>query len=116
MRFLVDECTGPAVAAWLRTLGHDVFSIYDDARGSTDDEVLAKARAENRILITNDRDFGVKVYRERQSHHGVVFLRLKDERAASKIAALTKLLNSFADRMPNAFVVVSEFQVRFART
>src|SRR5579872_1322935 len=27
MRFLVDECTGPAVAAWLRTEGHDVFSV-----------------------------------------------------------------------------------------
>lgn len=27
MRFLVDECTGPKVAAWLRSEGHDVFSL-----------------------------------------------------------------------------------------
>ena len=26
MRFLVDECTGPAVASWLRDQSHDVFS------------------------------------------------------------------------------------------
>jgi hypothetical protein len=32
MRFLVDECTGPAVARRLRELGHDVFSIYEQAR------------------------------------------------------------------------------------
>ena len=32
MRFLVDECTGPAVAKWLRSLHHDVFSVYDEAR------------------------------------------------------------------------------------
>jgi Domain of unknown function (DUF5615) len=34
MRFLVDECTGPAIATWLRSLRHDVLSVYDEARGS----------------------------------------------------------------------------------
>ena len=28
MRFLVDECTGPGVAAWLAGQGHDVFSVF----------------------------------------------------------------------------------------
>jgi hypothetical protein len=32
MRFLVDECTGPAVAEWLRGQKHEVFSVYDEAR------------------------------------------------------------------------------------
>lgn len=58
MRFLVDECTGPAVARWLRALKHDLFSVYEEARGIDDDDVIQKAFAENRILITNDKDFG----------------------------------------------------------
>lgn len=33
MRFLVDECTGPILAQWLRDQSHEVFSVYDDARG-----------------------------------------------------------------------------------
>ena len=33
MKFLVDECTGPAVARWLKQNGYDVFSVYDQARG-----------------------------------------------------------------------------------
>jgi hypothetical protein len=33
MRFLVDECTGPAVAQRLRAQTHVVFSVYDEARG-----------------------------------------------------------------------------------
>ncbi len=33
MRFLVDECTGPAVAEWLREQKHNVFSVHDEARG-----------------------------------------------------------------------------------
>src|SRR5215203_1074565 len=66
MRFLVDECTGPRVAAWLDSQGHEVFSIFDEARGIEDDAVIQKAYDENWILITNDKDFGEKVYRERR--------------------------------------------------
>lgn len=65
MRFLVDECTGPAVARWLREQSHEVFSVFDEARGMVDADILYKAHSENWILITNDRDFGEKVYRER---------------------------------------------------
>ncbi len=90
MRFVVDECTGPAVARWLRKRKHEVFSVYEEARGMDDDTVIAKAFAENWILITNDKDFGEKVYRERRPHKGVVLLRLEDERAVNKIVALQR--------------------------
>ena len=63
MRFLVDECTGSTVARWLRDQGYEVFSVYDEARGISDDEVLQKALNENWILITNDKDFGDKIFR-----------------------------------------------------
>lgn len=62
MRFLVDECTGPAAAEWLRNEGHEVFSVFDEARGADDETIIQQAFAENRILITNDKDFGEKVY------------------------------------------------------
>ena len=42
MRFLVDECSGPALAQWLQSHGHDVFSVYDEARGMDDDEIVQK--------------------------------------------------------------------------
>lgn len=58
MRFLVDECTGPAVAKWLSQTGHDVFSVYDEKPGISDDEIIRLAFSQERILITNDKDFG----------------------------------------------------------
>ena len=58
MRFLVDECTGPAVAEWLRQKGHDVFSVYEKARGMADEDIIQKAFTENWIRITNDKNFG----------------------------------------------------------
>jgi predicted nuclease of predicted toxin-antitoxin system len=115
MRFLVDECTGPAVARWLRNQKHEVFSVYEEARGMEDDVIIQKAFEENWILITNDKDFGEKVYRERRSHRGVVFLRLEDERSSSKIEVLRRLLARYADQLQDHFVVVTETQVRFAQ-
>lgn len=50
MKFLVDECTGPSVASWLRDCGHEVFSVYEDARGAEDDIILQKAFEENWVL------------------------------------------------------------------
>jgi len=116
MRFLVDECTGPRVAAWLDSQGHEVFSIFDEARGIEDDAVIEKAYDESWILITNDKDFGEKVYRERRPHRGIIFMRLEDERADNKIQVLRQLLEHYADRFEDRFVVVTETQVRFAKT
>jgi predicted nuclease of predicted toxin-antitoxin system len=115
MRFLVDECTGPAIARWLRAQRHDVLSVYEKARGIDDDKVIQRAFAENRILITNDKDFGEKVYREQLPHRGVILLRLSDERPAIKIDVLERLLTGYADRIPGQFVVVTETKIRFAR-
>lgn len=116
MRFLVDECTGPTLARWLRDQGHEVFSVYDQARGSDDETLMRKAYDENWIIITNDKDFGEKVYREKSAHKGIVFLRLEDERSAIKIEVIRTLLAAYADRLPRSFVVVSETRIRFAQT
>lgn len=115
MRFLVDECTGPAVAAWLRDQNHDVFSVFDEVRGMDDNDIIQKALREQRILITNDKDFGNKVYRDGRLHRGVILLRLEDERPASKIKVLSRLFETYLEKLPNSFLVVTEKQVRFAR-
>ena len=116
MRFLVDENTGPAVAHWLRAEGHEVYSVYDEARGMADDEIIQIAYLQDWILLTNDKDCGEKVYREQRPHKGVVLFRLDDERAASKIETLRRLLEQYSDRLSGSFVVVTETRVRFART
>jgi predicted nuclease of predicted toxin-antitoxin system len=114
MRFLIDECTGSKVAEWLQGAGYEVFSVFDQARGVSDNEILAKAFFENWLLITNDKDFGEMIFRERRNHHGVVFMRLEDERPANKIEVLQRLIAAYADRLPEQFVVVTETKVRFA--
>jgi predicted nuclease of predicted toxin-antitoxin system len=116
MRFFVDESTGPAVAEWLREHGHEVYSVFNEARGMQDEDIIQKAFQDNWILLTNDKDFGEKVFREKWPHRGVVLLRLEDERAFVKIETIRRLLESYAEKLPGNFVVVSSVSVRFART
>ncbi len=79
-----------------------------------DDHILRKAFDENWILITNDKDFGEKIYRQRRPHRGIILMRLDDERAANKIQTLRQLLASHSERLPDCFVVVTETRLRFA--
>jgi predicted nuclease of predicted toxin-antitoxin system len=115
MRFLVDECTGPAVASWLRDQNHDVFSVFDEARGLDDEEIIRKALNESWVLITNDKGFGDKIYRDGRLHKGVILLRLEDERPTTKIRVLTRLLETYSNRIIDSFLVATERQVRFAK-
>ncbi|RCV64302.1 putative nuclease, contains PIN domain, potential toxin-antitoxin system component [Methanophagales archaeon] len=112
MRFLVDECTGPAVAKWLRSLHHDVFFVYDEARGLDDESIIEKANRENYVLVTNDKDFGELVFHRRKTHKGVILLRLEDERSENKIGVLNRVLDSHSDKLVNNFIIVTERTMR----
>ena len=112
MRFLVDECTGPKVARFLEGLGHDVYSVYDLARGSEDEQLLRKAHEEGFILVTNDKDFGELVFRKKMGHRGIILLRLADEGPQNKIAVLERVLEQFGKRLENNFIVVTEKTIR----
>jgi predicted nuclease of predicted toxin-antitoxin system len=80
-----------------------------------DDDIIQMAFAEARILVTNDKDFGDKVYRERRPHRGIILLRLEDESAHVKIESLQGLLERYPDQLVDRFVVLTEKRVRFAR-
>ena len=114
MRLLVDECVGPTVARRLREEGHEVFSVFDGARGATDEDIVRKAYRENWILITNDKDFGEKVFREGRPHSGTVLLRLREERPARQLRTILRVVRLYADRLAGRFSVVTEDGVRFA--
>lgn len=81
----------------------------------SDEDVLAKAVMTESILITNDKDFGEMIFRERRQHRGVIFLRLADERSANKIAVLRSLLNAHAERLTDKFATVAETKVRITK-
>jgi predicted nuclease of predicted toxin-antitoxin system len=116
MKFIVDECTGPMVARWLVAEGYDILSISLDRKGISDKEILEIAVGEERVVITNDKDFGELIFKEKLSHSGVIFLRLTDETAINKVFVLKNLLkNHFQIIDKEHFIVVTEKSIRSIR-
>ena len=57
-RFLVDESVGNAVAEMLRTEGYNAKYVGEvGLTGRSDEEVLAYAWADSRIIVIHDPDF-----------------------------------------------------------
>lgn len=115
MRCIVDECLGTLVVRWLESRGHDVTSIRDRFPRLPDSDILALGVREDRIVITIDKDFGDLVFQKLRPHRGVILLRLSDQRAAARIAALERFLAEVPDDLSSCFVVVTDQAVRVAR-
>ena len=57
MNVLLDTCVWGKAAAVLRARGHDVVWAGDWDRDPGDEEILAIAHREGRVLVTLDKDF-----------------------------------------------------------
>ena len=96
MRFLLDQSAEARIGVFLVSIGHDATRVgKDHPPGLPDEQVLAIAVAESRILITNDRDFRELIFRHHLPHAGVIYLRFPlDTTADQKIAGLRALLST----------------------
>jgi len=80
MRLLLDENVDARLQAHLIAEGHDVTHVIRDyTRSLADANILSIAVREQRVLVTNDRDFGSIVFRENQAHSGVIYMRLRNQ-------------------------------------
>jgi predicted nuclease of predicted toxin-antitoxin system len=73
VRLLADEGVDAAIVARLRFDGHDLVYVAELSPGITDDAVLELANADERILMTADKDFGELVFRLRRVAFGVLW-------------------------------------------
>ncbi len=115
MRFLLDENVDIRVATFLEDRGHDVTAVARDYQRSLPDaEVLALAVREERIVITQDRDFGELVYRQQHAHAGVIYLRVQPPDIQLILGRLEALLQQPEERF-SRFLVVTRTRIREGR-
>lgn len=75
-RFLANENFPFRLVGWLRHEGHDVIHAAIECSAAADKDVIKLAQAEERVLLTFDRDYGELVFRSRESVPGVVLFRM----------------------------------------
>jgi predicted nuclease of predicted toxin-antitoxin system len=99
------------MCATLIDLGHDVLSALERNPNATDEELLTLALTEQRILITEDKDFGELIFAHGLPHPCII--RLINMPVAEKAATIKELIEQHSDAMHNgALIVATQSRVR----
>lgn len=112
MRFLIDECAGKRLANLLEKEGHDVLFAGDAMFSASDEEIIKKCEEDDRILVTDDKDFGELVFRLGRPIKGVILLRIITIPEV-RLEAILRLLKNYD--VKNKFIVLQENAVRIKK-
>jgi predicted nuclease of predicted toxin-antitoxin system len=112
MRWLVNENVSGTVIRGLRDRGHDVFSVKESLRGAGDQEILSLAQADQRVVVTHDKDFGELAFRfGLPADSGIVLLRLAGAKPERDNQRVLEVLMGGVD-WAGHFAVVTDDRVR----
>jgi len=99
----------------LAAQGHDVLSALERNPRATDEEILALAMEEKRMLVTEDKNFGELVFVRRLPHPCIV--RFVGMRVPEKVTVMQELIEQHAGAMSEgALIVVTPRRVRIRRS
>jgi predicted nuclease of predicted toxin-antitoxin system len=111
MRFLANENFPLAGIILLRTVGQDVVAVIQETPGARDSEILQRAAADARVILTFDRDYGELIYRRRLPvPPGVVYFRydpLTPEEPAEHLLRLLAVVD-----LQHKYTVVERDRIR----
>lgn len=115
MRFLADESCDFAVVVALRAAGHDVALVRERCPGAEDLVVAGVASSENRILLTEDKDFGLLTQAVAETHAGVVLIRFPTRARAQLGESAVAAVERLGRQLEGAFVVLEPGLVRVSK-
>lgn len=118
MRFLLDQNLPPRLAEFLQEAGHDAVHTSDyGLERASDEEVLDRAQAEGRVLISADTDFGTILASSRADAPSVIEVRRISRRRAQALAFLLLAnVDNLAEHLEaGSLVVLEERRVRIRR-
>jgi predicted nuclease of predicted toxin-antitoxin system len=113
MRFLADESCDFRIVRALRSAGHDVLPIVDVLPGAADAAVIDLAVREDRLFLTEDRDFGQLIYAAAKPARGVILIRFPAMARTALPQLIVEIVAQHAERLIGGFAVVQPGRVRF---
>jgi predicted nuclease of predicted toxin-antitoxin system len=115
MRVLANENVSGSVIQALRGRGHDVLSVKQAMRAEADAVILARAPAEQRIVVTHDKGFGELAFRSGlPAECGVILLRLSGVSSEADNRRAVAALSSGVE-FRGHFSVVTDDRIRTRR-
>jgi predicted nuclease of predicted toxin-antitoxin system len=117
VKFLVDMPLSPAVARWLEQEGHDAVHAYDIGLShASDEEVLHKAREEERVVVTADLDYPRLLALSGAGGPGLILFRGGDYGEKQIIELMGRVMASIpAPEFSSSVIVVDKKRIRKRR-
>jgi predicted nuclease of predicted toxin-antitoxin system len=117
MKFLADMGISPSSVRLLRADGHDAVHLIELGLNKLSDAgILAKARSENRVVLTNDLDFGDLMAASGDVLPSVISFRLANMRPENVNGHLRAILTNHSDLLKDgAIISVTEQKIRARR-
>jgi len=114
----LDQMLRLDVGQALRGEGHDVIRTSEVGQARADDyEILQKAIAENRILVTLDEHFGDWVILPLSKHPGVIRLKVHPATSKNTIKLLLPFLRLHSsEQFKNHLVILSPKRAKWVHT
>jgi predicted nuclease of predicted toxin-antitoxin system len=106
VKLLLDTCVWGGACEQLRDLGHDVIWAGDWLEDPGDEEILARAHREGRILVTLDKDFGELAIVRGTPHSGII--RLVEVSARQQAPVCQHVLAQHEKDLPRGAIVTAE--------
>ncbi len=113
--FLADESCDFAVVRALRSAGYDVFAVSEVTSRSVDRQLIEQAAREQRVLLTEDKDFGWLVYVSQVDSAGVVLIRYPGQAREGLPQAMVTLVQNQGKQLVGAFTVLEPGYIRIRR-
>ncbi len=113
IKFLANVNVEKPLIDFLNEKGFDIKWITNIDKRMPDDRVCEIANSEQRIIITNDKDFGEIIFYQKKIVYGIILLRVKGQNSSEKIILLEKLLENYSDKIINHFVILTKKKFRF---
>lgn len=109
---MADESCDFAVVRALRSAGHDIVAIAEDFPRLADEDVLKLARDDQRVLLTEDTDFGELVYAEGLRSSGVILFRFPVAARTAMVAAALDVTRTIGENLLSRFTIVQPGRIR----
>jgi predicted nuclease of predicted toxin-antitoxin system len=115
LRFLADESRDFAVARALRSNGYNVLVVSEYMQRSVDRDLIEKVFQEDRILLTEDKDFGWLVFASHSASAGIILIRFPGNKPSTLVESVVQLVQQHETELKDSFVVIQPDQIRFSR-